>query len=298
MGKDDDDEAFEAWQHSETVQGPLYRLWEAEKAARTANDPVKREAGRTALGAAAGAFLEGTGVTEQLQQQMLEHVLGELDGGAAYAGKTFEELTRPEMARTKGGLAVLRALAERGVLTLFTLLGAKFSATTVADLRGSRGATTVSSRSLRSRGSARTAPPPTTSRKIRSRGLATPSAAGNGGSRRRCSNVPPPTTTAALVPGASPSAADGGTRLDPESPCQGLPIAVQKGTADREGGKVYNNRGLRMCGNLWLFAHRFVCQHKLQATLGETLKCRKTTNAWRSVRCARPTARSACLHVP
>ena len=90
-------------------------LWDAVETARGANDPATRETARTALGAAAGAFLEGTGVTEQLRQQMLEHVLGELDGGAAYAGKSFEELTRPEMARTKGGLAVLRGLAERGV---------------------------------------------------------------------------------------------------------------------------------------------------------------------------------------
>ena len=107
-----------------------------EEHARTANSPDARERARTALGETAGTLLDALGVTSQLQQQMVDHALGEPGVDRPSHALTFAELTRPEMARTTGGLAILRNLAARGVLTLFSLLGAKFSAATVHELRG------------------------------------------------------------------------------------------------------------------------------------------------------------------
>ena len=128
--------AWLATPEGETTLQALTRLRQTYETARGTNDPRQRDIARTALGGAVCALLEATGATEQLRAQMLEHVLGDRKDGAAYAEKTFTELTRAEMVRTPGGLAVMRGLAERGVLTMFSLFGVKFSAMVVNELRG------------------------------------------------------------------------------------------------------------------------------------------------------------------
>ena len=130
----DDDDSIAALARELGLYDLVHDILRAAQAARETKDPTTRATKRQVLGDVLGKFLQVTGSTAELRDEMVEHML-DVPGNEIWKGKSFAELTRSEMLRTKGGEAAVRTMAEVALLRLFGLLGAKFTNVTVGELR-------------------------------------------------------------------------------------------------------------------------------------------------------------------